>query len=563
VDLPKRNSCCDCPSEMKLRSRVGESFRTFAQAFRSRELRRLQLAGAGSTLAIWAYSIAIAVYAYRADGAKAVGIVLFARWALAAVAAPWLALAADRISRRRVMLSVDFTRAALVACMTVIALAGGPSLVAYAIAVVVSVVSTAFGPAQSALMPSLARTPEELTASNLALNTISSVGMFAGPAIGGVLLAFSGPWLVFALAGASYLWSAVCVLGLARDEPPESPAESAIVTELLAGFRAIGSDRNLQVVIGLTGAQMLVAGALEVVIVVDAIRLLHAGNAGVGWLNTALGVGGLLGGLVGVALTARKRLAGDFRLGLAVFGCALALLAASNVYAIALVLFAVMGVGSTLVDVTGMTMLQRTAPPHVLGRVFGVLQSLMLATLAVGSLMTPLLISWLGARQTFVAVGVLLPALALLSWRRLTTIDATSHVAVEPLGLLRAISIFAPLPEAAIERLASIAAETRFLPGARVFAQGDPGDRFYVIADGTASVEIDGTEKTRLAVGDFFGEIALLRDVPRTATIVATDALRVFGLERDDFIAAVTGYAPSREAADSVVAARLPAGAAA
>jgi MFS family permease len=548
---------------MGLRGNVGESFRAFAQAFRSRELRRLQLAGAGSTLAIWSYSIAIAVYAYREDGAKAVGIVLFARWSLAAVFAPWLALAADRISRRRVMLSVDLVRTTLVVGITAIALFGGPSLVVYVLAVVISVISTAFGPAEAALLPSLAKTPEELTASNLAFDTIASVGTFAGPAIGGVILAFSGPWLVFGLAGVAYLWSAACVFGLPHDEPPGNPGESAIGAELLAGFRAIGSDRKLQVVIGLSGAQMLVAGALEVVIVVDSIRILHAGNAGVGWLNTALGVGGLLGGLVGVVLTARKRLAGDFRLGLAVFGFALVLLAASDNYAIALLLFAGMGIGSTLVNVTGMTLLQRAAPPHVLGRVFGVLQGLMLAMMAVGSLVTPLLISSLGAREAFVAIGALLPALAFLTWRRLTAIDASSHVAIEPLALLRAIPIFAPLPEAAIERLASVAVETQFPPDTRVFAQGDPGDRFYVIADGSVSVAIDGAEKRRLGAGEFFGEIALLRDVPHTATVAAVDALRVFALERDDFIGAVTGYAPSREAADSVVAALLPAGAAA
>ena len=224
--------------------------------------------------------------------------------------------------------------------MTVVAAAGGPSLVTYALAVVMSDDLDRVRPAQAALLPSLATTPEELTASNLALNTISSVGMFAGPAIGGVILAFSGPWLVFALAGAAYLWSGLCVLGLRRDAPPERVGEHAIGSELLAGFRAIREDRHLQVVIGLTGAQMFVAGALEVVIVVDAIRVLHAGNSGVGWLNTALGVGGLLGGLVGVVLTARKRLAGDFRLGLAVFGVALVLLATSNNYAAALVLFA-------------------------------------------------------------------------------------------------------------------------------------------------------------------------------------------------------------------------------
>ncbi len=526
-----------------MRGRIGESWRAFAQAFRSPELRRLQLAGVGSTLAVWAYSIAIAVYAYRADGAKAVGIVLFIRWSLAAVFAPWLALLADRLSRRRVMLAVDGSRTALVAGMTVVAAAGGPSLVTYGLAVLMSIISTAFAPAQAALMPSLAKTPEELTASNLALNTISGVGMFAGPAIAGVVLAFSGPSLVFALTGAAYAWSGLCVLGLKPDSPPETTGGGAIVPQLLAGFRAIGADRRLLLIIGLVGAQMFVAGALEVVIVVDAIRLLHAGNAGVGWLNTALGVGGLLGGLGGVMLAARKRLAGDFRLGLVVFGAALAALAASTSLTVALLLFGAMGAGSALVDITGMTLLQRAAPADVVGRVFGVLQSTMLAAVALGSLVTPLLVATLGARWTFVAVGVLLPLAVLPTWRRLTEIDATARVAVEPLELLRAIPIFAPLPLPVLERLASLAREVRVPSFAVVFEQGNAGDRFYVIGDGTATVEIDGVETRRLARGDFFGEIALL----------------LYALERDDFIAAVTGHAPSREAADSVVASRLQA----
>jgi MFS family permease len=543
---------------MSIWGRFGESWRAFGQAFRSRELRRLQLAGVGSTLAVWAYSIAIAVYAYRADGAKAVGIVLFVRWSLAAVFAPWLALFADRVSRRRVMLTVDASRAVLVAAMTVVAATGGPSLVAYAFAVLVSIISTAFAPAQAALMPSLATTPEELTASNLALNTISGVGMFAGPAIAGVVLAFSGPSLVFALTGAAYAWSGLCVLGL-KPDAPERARTGAILPELLGGFRAIGDDRRLQVVIGLVGAQMFVAGALEVVIVVDAIRLLHAGNAGVGWLNTALGVGGLFAGLVGVALAARKRLAGDFRLGLVVFGAALAVLAASSNFTIALLLFGAMGAGSTLVDVTGMTLLQRAAPADVVGRVFGVLQSTMLAAVALGSLITPLLIAELGARTTFIAVGVLLPLAVLPTWRVLTQIDVTARVAIEPLELLRAIPIFAPLPSPVLERLASLAAETRTPSFIAVFEQGAAGDRFYVIADGTATVEIDGVETRRLSRGDCFGEIALLRDVPRTATVTALEPLRLYALERDDFIAAVTGHDPSREAADSLIASRLQA----
>ena len=546
---------------MGMWGRLTESWHAFAAAFRSRELRRLQLAGAGSTLAVWIYSIAIAVYAYRENGAKAVGIVLFVRWSLAAVFAPWLALFADRASRRRVMSTVDFSRVAFVAVMTAVAASGGPPMVVYACAVLVSIISSAFGPAQAALLPTLSQTPEELTASNLALNVISSVGMFAGPALGGLVLAFSGPWLVFLLGGVGYLWSGVCVLGLTPDEAPVAEEPKPIVSELVAGFGAIASDRRLQVVIGMIGIEMFVIGALEVVLVVDSIRVLHAGNAGVGWLNTALGTGGLLGGFVGVVLTARKRLAGDFSLGFLVFGAALAVLGLFSNIAFALLLFALIGIGGTLIDVTGMTLLQRAAPADVVGRVFGVLQSLMLATTAVGALVTPLLISALDPAWTFAAIGLLLPASTLIMWRSLTAIDRSARIAVEPLELLRGIAIFSPLPTPVLERLASLAAEVHVPAMTAVFTQGDRGDRFYVIADGTATVEIDGAEANALSRGDFFGEIALLRDVPRTATVRAVDELRLFALERDDFIAAVTGHAPSREAADSVISARLPAAA--
>ena len=539
--------------------RLSESWHAFAAAFRSRELRRLQLAGAGSTLAVWTYAIAIAVYTYRENGAKAVGIVLFTRWSLAAVFAPWLALFADRQSRRLVMLTVDFSRTALVVVMTVVAASGGPPMVVYVCAVLVSIISSAFGPAQAALLPTLSKTPEELTASNLALNVISSVGMFAGPAIGGIVLAFSGPWLVFLVGGSGYLWSGLCVLGLSRDEVPTPEEPKPIVAELVAGFSAIASDRRLQVVIGLIGVQMFAVGALEIVLVVDAIRVLHAGNSGVGWLNTALGVGGLLGGFVGIALSARKRLAGDFSVGFLVFGGLLAILGLFTNVTVALLLFAVMGIGSTLIDVAGMTLLQRAAPAEVVGRVFGVLQSLMLATTALGALITPLLIAALDPAWAFATVGLLLPASALLAWRSLAAIDRTARIAVEPLELLRGIPIFSTLPTPVLERLASLAAEVHVPAMAAVFNQGDAGDRFYVIAEGTATVEIDGAEASTLSQGDFFGEIALLRDVPRTATVRAVDELRLYALERDDFIAAVTGHAPSREAADSIVAARLPA----
>jgi MFS family permease len=540
---------------------LAESLRAFASVFSNPELRRLQLAGVGSTIGTWAYGVALAVYAYDAGGARAVGLIYAVRWALAAVAAPWLAVLADRLSRRSVMVASDLSRGALLAGMAVAAALGGPAAIVYALAVGASISATVFAPAQGALLPSLVRTPDELTAANVVMNTVASVGMFAGPALGGVLLAVSGAAAVFAVTAGTLVWSAANVFGIPRDAPASRDEETSAGHEMLAGFRAIAATPALRVVVGLTSAQTLVTGAFEVLLVVLALRLLHAGNAGVGWLNTALGVGCLVGVLAVAALAGRKRLAGDLGIGVLLWGAPLALVAVWTNLGFALLMFALIGVGNTLVDVAGMTLLQRSADNEVLGRVFGVLESLVLGTLALGALVAPAIVAWAGPRGALVAVGVFLPALLVPLWPTLRRIDESAHVPTEAIELLRAIPMFSPLPPQVLERLASAAEPVTVAGGAAVFQQGDTGDRFYVIASGRAAVEIDGVQSGELAPGDFFGEIALLRDVPRTATVRATEELRLYAIERDEFLAAVTGHAPSLEAAHSVVTARLPAAA--
>lgn len=539
-----------------------ESLRAFGAVFRNADLRRLQLAGIGSTLAVWAYSVGLAVYAYDAGGAKTVGFMYFARWGAAALCAPWLALIPDRMSRQRVMIATDLSRVALLGAMTALAAAGSSFWPVFALAVATSIVSTMFQPAQGALLPSLVSLPSELTSANAVMNTVASVGMFTGPAIGGVLLAVSGPAAVFAVTAAAFLWSALCVLRITHDQPPTDAEPAPVASALLAGFRAIGANPALRIVVGLTAAQTLVAGAFEVLLVVVALRLLDAGNAGVGWLNTAVGVGGLFGVVAVAALAGRKRLAGDLGIGVLLWGVPIALVAVWSNLAFALVLFAVVGLGNTIVDVAGMTLLQRTADDEVLGRVFGVMESFVLASIAIGALVAPGLVSLFGVKATLIVVGAFLPAVLVPIWPVLRRVDAHAHVATEPLELLRAIPMFALLPPPVLERLASVAAKVHVAAAAAVFTQGEPGDRFYVILEGRAAIEVDGAEARELGAGEFFGEIALLRDVPRTATVRAVTDLTLYALERDDFIAAVTGHAPSLEAADSVVAARLPLGAA-
>jgi MFS family permease len=536
------------------------SLHAFRRVFANRKVRKLQIAAVGSTLGSWAYAVALPVYAYHAGGARAVGILFFLRFVLAALAAPWLGVAADRWSRQRLMLMTDLVRAGLCGGMTAVAVSGGNAYAVYVLAVLSSVASVAYGPAQGALLPSLVDTPEELTAANVVANTISSVGMFAGPAIGGVLLALSGPAAVFAFNGAVLVWSAAFVVQVPHDKPPERTERPRLWPELTAGFTTVLRQPSLRVIVGLTGAQTLTSGALEVLLVVLAVNRLHAGNAGVGWLNTAIGIGSIVGAFVVAAIAARRRLATGFALGILVSVIPIAVVAATSSLAPALVLFGVLGAGSVLVEVGGITLLQRSAENEVLGRVFAVLETTILAALAVGSLLAPALVHLLGARGALVVTGVFVPVLLLPLWPSLRRIDAEAVIAEEPLELLRRIEIFAELEEPVLERLAKGATAVSTAAGQVVVAIGEVGNHFYFIATGKAAVELEDGATRELGPGDFFGEIALLRDVPRTATVRAVEPLELYAIGRDDFLEAVTGHDPTLASVENIVTSRLPAG---
>jgi MFS family permease len=542
--------------------RYAASLRAFAQVFANPRVRNVQLADVGSTLGTWAYGVALPVYAFHSGGTRAVGLLFFARFVFAALAAPWLGLLADRRSRRQLMLIADVVRAAIFAGVTVIVIMGGSAYIVYVLAITSTIISGSYPPAQAALMPTLVDSPEELTAANVVGNTISSLGMFAGPAVAGVFLALSGPAAVFALNSALFVWSAIFIAMVPRDEPPPRPERPPrFLPELLAGVTTVLSRKALRVVVGLSAAMTLVDGALEVLLVVIALRLLEGGNATLGWLNTAIGVGSILGAFVVAAFISRRRLAGGFALGILLSSVPLAFIAAVSTLAPAIVLIGALGIGSILVQVNSVTLLQRSADNNVLGRVFACLQSLMLGALAIGSLVTPALVGWLGSRGALIAVGALGPVVLIPLWPSLRRVDAEAVIAEEPLALLRKIEIFAELPEPVLERLAAGATSVSVAAGGVVVARGEVGNHFYAIASGRAAVERhDGTTR-ELGPGDFFGEIALLRDVPRTATVRALEPLRLFALKRDEFLVAVTGHDPTLAVAENVVTSRLPAGA--
>jgi MFS family permease len=534
-----------------------ESLRALRDVFHNQSLRRLQLAWAGSIIGSWAYAVALAVYAYRHGGASAVGFVALIRWLPAAAASPVAAMLGDRYPRVRVMLSTDLLRAAALAAMAACVLTHAPVGAVYALASLVAVVTTGFQPAQSALLPSLARTPQELTAANVSSSTLESLGFCVGPALGGILLAFSTVWVVFAVTAGTFLWSALMLGPLLRlSEPPLTQERPRLVDELTAGFRTIGRDRRLRLVVGLFGAQTLVNGAFGVLVTVSALRLLHLGPSGVGYLNAAVGVGGLIGGALSLALVGHRRLATTFGVAIAFTGAPLLLISAFPSTATTLVVFALIGLAIIVGDVAGFTLLQRGTPSDVLARVFGVAHSLFYATVAVGAILAPPLINAVGVRWALVVVGGVLPLLCALTTATLAEFDAMP-VHPRELELLRAIPIFSPLSPPVVEQLAARMISMQAREGEEIIRRGDHGDRFYIVGSGEVEVLVAGEPPRREGPGSYFGEIALLRDVPRTATVRAASDVELFALDRDDFLPAVTGHAGSAEAAEAVIGSRL------
>ena len=552
---------------------LGESRIAITSVLRNRSLRRLNLALVGSVIGDWAFSVAISVYAYNNGGATALGIISVVRYLVMAVLAPLLATLADRFDRRLVMFGADAVRVVLVFASAAIVEFDGPELPVYALSVLTGIAGMVFRPAQAAILPSLAQDPSELTAANVVSSTINSIGFFVGPAVGGLLLAVADIGAVFAFNALTFVWSAIMVLGVRpvtrsadgteTPDTPETPdgnaeesGSSAAAGGMFAGvgdgYRVILGNRHLRLIVALYVAQTVVAGCSAVYEVAIALDLLGLEDSGVGVLNAALGVGGLIGGAVALVLSQRGRLSRDFGIGVVLWAAPLLLIVAVPSLPSALLAMMLIGLGNSLVDVNAETIVQRLVPDEVLGRVFGALDSAAIGGMALGAGIMPLLIVTVGLSTGLLIVAVSVTALVLVSVRGLQRVD---RIALAPDGLetLRAVPMLSVLPDHAIERLARMSVRMTLPAGHMVFEQGDEGDRFYVIESGEVEVSKVGEPVARLGAMGSFGEIALLRDVPRTASVLTLTEVVVRALDRRHFLAAVTGHADASEQAELVV----------
>jgi MFS family permease len=543
----------------QLQRRLEDSARAFSATTRNPSLRRAQLSFGAAWTAEWAFTVALGVVAFRDGGATAVGVVAFVRMAPAVLLGPLGTALADRFPRDSVLRWSCLIRAGATAAAALVLAAGGSRIVVYALAILATAAFTVFRPAHSALLPALCMTPLELTSANVVRGLLDSVSTLLGPLVAALLLDVGSPAAVFGTTAALSLGSGALLLGLSYEAPPRGPAEPLrrIAVETVEGLRAFMRYRDAGLSLGLGLSQALTRGFLNVFLVVVALELLGLGAPGVGVLTAAVGAGAVTGSLGASMLVSGRRLAVLEGAGVVLWGLPITLCGALPYEPAVLALMCVVGVGNALVDIGLFTVVPRLVPDQLLARVFGVFEGLVALSVAVGSLVTPFVIDLLGLRGALVVLGLVAPALVALAWRRLRAIDASIAHRDEEIEVLKNVGLFRPLPMPSIDNLAAHVEHARIAAGRYVFLQGERGDRFYVIESGQAEVIGDGRLIRTMVPGDGFGEIALLRDTPRTASVRALTQLELYTLDRHHFIAAVNGYRSSAHEAESLVHDRL------
>ena len=520
--------------------------------------RRTNLLEVGSALWTTAeaiYLVGLIVYAFGVGGPPLVAVVTVLQSLPSVVLAPAFMAATAGIRRQKLLAGVLTVRFATVAAMGVLLALNAPAVGVLLLAAIDGLASTILRPIRGTLVPMLARSPEELVAANVGITTGMSAASLLGPAVAAVSLSAGNAQVTFLFASVLFVVSLLTITRL-RDIA-DTPKPRPMQRPGLAGLSALAQLPAARTIVAVTVGQRFIRGRLTVLVATTALQLLGMDDAGVGVLNSAIGLGMVLGSVLSVGLVGRPRLAAAFSGAIALQGIGLAGPALVPLVVPTVVFFVVSGAGKAILEVAGNSLLQRTIPTETRGQVLALVESFITASLAAGAVTASLLVDWLGPTGALVAAGGLEVALVVLSWPWVRKADAAAVVPEREMRLLRGVAFFRPLQLTTIEDLAGRLATVEVRAGVDVVRQGEPGDCFYIVEKGRLETLIDGTPIRELGPGDSFGEIALLRDVPRTATVRATDDAVLASLTQNDFLSAVTGHTDSVTAAEAVVTSRM------
>jgi hypothetical protein len=545
-----------------LRSRLDPAIGALRTALAERSIRRLIVAWAASNAGQYALLVINLVIAYQLGGAVGVGVFGLARYLTPTILAPFVGLPVARWSAETVLRGTTAIRTLAVVALIAVVVTDAPLWLMMLVVAVEASAGAFTRPLHMALLPAVAQTPQQLIGANVTSGAAEGLGTFVGPALASILLVASGPAGALGAVVAVDLISVASIAGLhvpTVGRRARAGDARAALSELSAGARAVARIPGVRLVIASLSLQTFVRGLLTVLIVVASIELLGLGEAGVGTLNAMIGLGGLLGSMAAITLAGRDRLGPPFAIALAGWGTPIAVMGLVVDPVVAMVALAAVGISNAVLDVAGFTLIQRMTPNDARVAVLGLIDSAANGGPAIGGLIAPFLIATAGIQGALVIAGVILPVAAVLAWSRLQRLDEGGPAAARRVELLRAQPLFAPLSLVTIEHLAGSMEPVAFDAGAWLMREGEYGDRYVLIDQGEADVTRFGEVIGRLGPGDGAGEIALVHDMPRTASIRAVTPIAAFALGRAVFLEAVTGQAVSREQAHSLVHERLAA----
>jgi MFS family permease len=532
-------------------------------ALRQPDIRRLELGWGLSLAGTFSYTVAMLAYTYAEGGASLVAAYGVSSTVPAALLTPVLMTLTDRVGAATMLRWTTAARTLLVAIGAALALVDGPAVLVVGLVAAAHSLSATFRPTQASVLPWLARTPAELTAATVAATMAENIAALVGPVIAGGVLAVADAPTALAVSASCLLLASLSLRRLTVPEGarPGGQAQPArLIRDAAAGLGALARIARPAGIVVIAFAQTFVRGALLVLLIVLALDTLALGDDSIGWLNAAIGFGGMAGAALAARAVRLSNLARCFLVGSAGWGVGVLALSGAPTGAAAFGALFLVGIANAFQDAPAFVLMPRLLGTEMAGRALGAFELVVMAGMGSGSLVAPLLADRLGVRTSLLVLGTGLVLLALAYVPAFSTIDREMPQPRPEAGLIRQVSMFAPLPVVVIEELALDVELHAYDDGDVVMREGEPGDRFYIVTEGSAAVTVAGEPRPSLGPGDGFGEIALLSGVPRTATVTAAGPLRALSLSRESFLLAVSGNQISAERAESLAQSRLAAG---
>jgi len=524
----------------------------FASALRNRPLRRLELSYGLCIGVEWSAWISLLVYAYDHGGTAAASLIAVVQLAPCVVLGPLIGAFVDRHRPGRVLVGGLAVLGVALAGVAAAIAVGAPRDVVFILAPVVNLGITVVRPAQAAMVPSIVRTAEELTASNIMAGWVEQASRLVFPAVAGLLLAIRGPALSIGVTAAMTVGAGALVVGLPEGAASAEPGEESLREKLGANLSVVRRRGPTRLLCSLSLFYQAFVGTLDLLGVVLAVSVLHLGQGGAGYLTAVMAAGGLAAGAVTAMVVGRPRLVGFLIGGIVSATVALALVAAHPTVAVAFVLLALVGLSGSVIDVTGSTLLQRAAPSDALAGIFSVRESLMDLGLMLGFVVAQVSVTAGGYRTALVSPAVLAVVGVLVLWRPLRAVDAAADVPQVEIRLLRSIRIFAGLPAPALEGVARRLVPVTVKANTVVVREGESGDRYYAIGDGTLTVHRGGVLVATLGRGEGFGEVALVHGVARLASVMAETDCLLYELDKEPFVLVLTGHPLAAREAEAI-----------